>query len=105
MGRRPSLAYSGVARAWRGRVSPRDLAILPVLLGSIATGSRFDTPPAPSSGRNYNRVVCDDSCRAWRAPLPLPPALDWASTVVDAGGSLRPIARASWSEYGAAGRG
>ena len=81
MGRRPSLAYSGVARAWRGRVSPRDLAILPILLGSIATGSRFDTPPAPSSGRNYNRVVCDDLCRAWRAPYLCRP---------------RSIARAQW---------
>ena len=27
------------------RVSPRDLAILPILPGSIATGSRSDTPP------------------------------------------------------------
>jgi len=30
-------------------VSPRDLAILPILPSSIATGSRSDTVPSPSS--------------------------------------------------------
>ena len=59
MGRDPPAdGYSVVARAWRGRVSPRDLAILPVLPGSIATGSRSDTPPSPSSNRSSMRRGC-----------------------------------------------
>jgi len=50
-------------------VSPHDLAILPILRGSIATGSRFDTPPSPSSNRNYSDIVACEPCRDARRPV------------------------------------
>jgi len=47
-------------------VSPRDLAILPILLGSIATGSRFDTPPRQAPSRF--RFRSSARMTRWRRP-------------------------------------
>jgi len=49
-----AVRWCGASLAWQGAAA-RPWAILPILPGSIATGSRSGTPPPPSSGRDSDR--------------------------------------------------